>query len=81
MEKEQKSFEEQKNKLLTEFAMEKDRLLNEQQQKEYDLGVQRDKFIKEKKELVEHLNRECNDKIRMIEKRNQVTEYQTVYKH
>lgn len=72
MEIEQKSFEEQKTKLIAEFSIEKDRLLNEQQQKEYDFGVQREKLLKEKKELLEHLNRECNDKIRMMEKRNQV---------
>lgn len=58
--------------MCAEFAIEKERLLNEQQQKEYEFGLQREKLIKEKKELAEHLNRECNDKVRMMDKRNQV---------
>lgn len=69
---EQKAFEEHKHRLIAEFTSEKERLHNEQQQKENDFDMQREKIIKDKKELIDHINREFNDKVRMIEKRNQV---------
>lgn len=47
-------------------------MLSEQRQKEHHFDTQREKLLHDKKELVEHLNREYNDKNRMIEKRNQV---------
>lgn len=72
---EQKSFEEHKHRLIAEFSADKERLHNEQQQKENDFDMQREKIIKDKKELIEHMNREFNDKVRMIEKRNQVFEF------
>ncbi|XP_031626285.1 centrosomal protein of 131 kDa isoform X2 [Contarinia nasturtii] len=71
MELEQKTFEDTKNRILTEFTAEKERLLKEVQQKEHELEMQRDKLLKDKKEMAEHLNREFNEKVRMIEKRNQ----------
>lgn len=72
MEIEQKAFEEHKSRLLSEFGMEKERLQNEKHQKEIDSELQREKMIKDKKELIEHMNREFNDKVRMMEKRHQV---------
>lgn len=72
MELEQKAFEDSKNRILTEFSGEQDRLLKEIHQKERELEMQREKFHKDKKEMTEHLNREFNEKMRMIEKRNQV---------
>lgn len=74
MELEQKTFEDTKHRMLTEFTTEKERLLKEIQQKEQELEMQRDKQLKDKKEMAEHLNREFNEKVRMIEKRNQVSE-------
>lgn len=73
MEVEQKAFEEHKSRLMAEFAAEKERQQCEQRQKEHHFDTQREKLLHEKKELAEHLNREYNDKIRMIEKRNQVS--------
>lgn len=52
---------------------------NEQQQKENDFDMQREKIIKDKKELIDHINREFNDKVRMIEKRNQVFGFQIYF--
>lgn len=75
MEAEQKAFEDSKNRILVEFSTEKDRLLKEIQQKEQDLEMQRDKSLKEKKEMAEQLNREFTEKMRLIEKRNQVNGY------
>lgn len=72
MELEQKTFEDTKNRILTEFSAEKDRLLRELQQKEQELEAQREKLLRDKKDTAEHLNREFNEKVRMIEKRNQV---------
>lgn len=73
MELEQKAFEDSKNRMLSEFSAEKDRLLKEIHQKEHELEFQREKLLKDKKEMAEHLNREFNEKVRMIEKRNQVS--------
>lgn len=72
MEVEQKAFEDSKNRMLIEFSAEKDRLLKEIHQKEQELEFQREKLLKDKKDISEHLNREFNEKSRMIEKRNQV---------
>lgn len=72
MELEQKSFEDSKNRILVEFSGEKDRLLKEIHQKEQELEIQREKFHKDRKEIIEQMNREFNEKMRMIEKRNQV---------
>lgn len=72
MELEQKAFEDSKNRILAEFSAEKDRLIKEIHQKEQETELQREKFLKDKKELTEQLNREFNEKVRMIEKRNQV---------
>lgn len=72
MEVEQKTFEDSKNRIFAEFSAEKDRLLKEIHQKEQELEMQREKTLKEKKELAEQLNREFAEKVRMIEKRNQV---------
>lgn len=73
MQLEQKTFEDTKNRLFHEFSTEKDRLLKEIQQKEQELEMQREKLLKEKKEMAEHMNREFSEKVRMIEKRNQVS--------
>lgn len=73
MELEQKAFEDSKNRILAEFSADKDRLLKEIHQKEQELEFQREKLLKDKKEMAEHLNREFNEKVRMIEKRNQVS--------
>lgn len=72
MELEQKAFEDSKNRIITEFAAEKDRLIKEIHQKEEELEIQREKLLKDKKEMAEQLNREFTEKVRMIEKRNQV---------
>lgn len=72
MEIEQKSFEEHKLRLVSDFNTEKERMHNEKQQKDIDLEMQRDKMNKDKKELIDHMNREFNDKVRMMEKRHQV---------
>lgn len=72
MAEEQKSFEEQKTRLVGDFAIEKDRLVNELRQKELDFEVVKEKLVQDKKDIVEHLNRELTEKIRMIEKRHQV---------
>lgn len=72
MEIEQKSFEEHKLRLVADFGAEKERLLVEQRQKEHDFEIRREKLIQDKKDMIEHLNREFADKARMIEKRNQV---------
>lgn len=72
MELEQKTFEDAKNRILTEFSAEKDRMLKEIQQREQELEAQREKLLRDKKETAEQLNREFNEKVRMIEKRNQV---------
>lgn len=77
MELEQKSLEDSKNRILTEFSAEKDRLLKEIHQKEQELEMQREKFHKDKKEITEQMNREFTEKMRMIEKRNQVLKQQT----
>lgn len=69
---EQKTFEEQKSRLIVEFSCEKERLLSEHRQTEHDFELRRDKLLQEKKDLAEHLHREFADKVRMIEKRNQV---------
>lgn len=74
MEVEQKAFEDSKNRMLVELSGDKDRLVKEIHQKEQELGLQREKLLREKKEMAEQLNREFNDKVRMIEKRNQVCE-------
>ena len=58
--------------MLSEFSAEKDRMLKEMHQKEQELDSQREKLLRDKKEMAEHLNREFNEKVRMIEKRNQV---------
>ncbi|XP_055313157.1 centrosomal protein of 131 kDa isoform X2 [Sitodiplosis mosellana] len=71
MELEQRTFEDAKNRILSEFSAEKDRLLKEIQHKEQELDAQREKLLRDKKETAEHLNREFNEKVRMIEKRNQ----------
>lgn len=73
MELEQKAFEDAKNRMLSEFSAEKDRLLKEIHQKDHELEFQREKLLKDKKEMAEHLNREFTEKVRMIEKRNQVS--------
>lgn len=78
MEHEQKSNEDSKNRILTEFSAEKDRLLKEIHQKERELEMQREKFHKDKKEITEQMNREFNEKMRMIEKRNQVLKTNTI---
>lgn len=70
---EQKSFDEQKSRLTAEFNAEKERWLSEHRQHEHEFELRRDKLQQEKKELVEHLHREFADKVRMIEKRNQVS--------
>lgn len=77
MEIEQKSFEEQKLRLVCEFNAEKDRWLSEHRQNEHEFEVRRDKLQQEKKELAEHLHRELADKLRIIEKRNQVTPFES----
>lgn len=74
MEIEQKSFEEKKLRSIAEFNTEKERLINEHRQKQHELEVRCDKLLQEKKELAEHLHREFSDKVRIIEKRNQVKE-------
>lgn len=73
MEIEQKAFEEHKIRLVSDFNAEKERMHNEKQQKEIDLEMQREKMSKDKKELIDHLSREFNDKVRMMEKRHQVS--------
>lgn len=72
MEIERKSFEEQKLRLISEFNSEKERWLSEHRHNEHEFEVRRDKWQHEKKELAEHLHREYADKVRSIEKRNQV---------
>lgn len=72
MEDDQKSFEEQRSRLISDFAMEKERLLNELRQKDLDTEVLKEKLVQDKKDIIEHLNREFTEKIRMIDKRNQV---------
>lgn len=37
-----------------------------------DFELVKEKFIQDKKDAIEHLNREFADKIRLIDKRNQV---------
>lgn len=71
MEIEQKSFEEQKNRLIAEFAAEKERMHTECRQKEAEFDARRDKLLQDRKDIVAHLNRECDEKIRMTEKRSQ----------
>lgn len=73
MELEQRTFEDIKNRMHSEFSTEKDRLIKEIHQKDQEFELQREKLLKDKKEMVEHLNREFSEKIRLIEKRNQVT--------
>lgn len=72
MELEQKAFEEQKIRIHTEFAGDKERLLKEIQVKEQELEMQREKSLKDKKDTCEQLNREFNEKVRLLEKRNKV---------
>lgn len=75
MEIEQKAFEEHKQRLISEFTVEKERLHDEKQQKECEFEIQRDKMNKDKKDLIDHMSRELNDKIRMMEKRHQVSSF------
>lgn len=71
MEIEQKAFEEQKVRLASEFAAEKERMQAEHRAKEHEHEARRDKLQQEKKDVVDHLNRELVEKVRLIEKRNQ----------
>lgn len=72
MEIEQRSFDEYKSRLVAEFTIEKERISNVARQKDQDFEKRRENLIQEKKDIVEHLNREFADKSRMMEKRNQV---------
>lgn len=71
-EEDQKTFEEQKSRLISDFAIEKDRLVNELRQKDMDFERFKEKMVLDKKDIIEHLNQEFTEKIRMIDKRNQV---------
>lgn len=80
MEIERKSFEDQKSRLIGEFNSEKERWINEHRNNEHEYEVRRDKLQQEKKDLIEHLHRDFADKVRIIEKRNQVKELYRILK-
>ncbi|XP_059608319.1 centrosomal protein of 131 kDa [Phlebotomus argentipes] len=68
---EQKSFEEQKAKLLLDFAAEKERLLVEARERESEAEQRRENLVRERSEIIDQVRRDQKDKQRILEEQHQ----------
>lgn len=75
MESDQKSFEDQKTRLILDYSAEKDRLHSEMRHKELDFERRSAEFLADKNDMIQHLKREFKDRIGIIENSNQVKIY------
>lgn len=71
MESEQKSFEQQKHRLLIECNSEKERIYFELKEKEVDFDVKREQLIRGRKDVVEQMRKEFKDKLRQQESKHE----------
>ncbi len=69
---EQRTFHEEKSKMMAEFVHEKDRLYTEFKEKEQDFERRRDEFVFEKNQEIHFLKKELREKISINEKKHQV---------
>lgn len=72
MEADQKSFEDQKSRLLADFAIEKNRLQSEIKQKELEYERQKDQLVGDKDDEIHHIKRDFKERFCQIENKNQV---------
>lgn len=72
MEADQKSFEEQKSRLLADFAIEKSRLQSEIKQKELEYERRKDELVGDKDDVIHHMKRDFKERLSQIENKNQV---------
>ncbi|GAB0097121.1 Centrosomal protein of 131 kDa [Sergentomyia squamirostris] len=68
---EQKSFEEQKAKILLDFAAEKERLLSEAREKEVEAEHRRETLLRERSDMIDQVRRDQKDKQKMLEEQHQ----------
>lgn len=76
MENEQRLFEEQKNRILIDFVNEKDRLYAEIKEKEHDFERRKDDIVAEKSKTIEQLKIEFCERIKAMDRKNQVNKRQ-----
>lgn len=69
---EQNSFEEQKMRLINEFAKERERLQMDAKEKDHDIEVKKEQWLNERNDVVEQLKREFKEKFRLQENKHQV---------
>ena len=70
---EQKSFEDQKSRLATEFIFEKDRILTEMKNKENEFEHRKDELNFDKQDAINHMKKDFKERIMLIEHKNQVS--------
>ncbi|XP_055693677.1 centrosomal protein of 131 kDa [Lutzomyia longipalpis] len=68
---EHKSFEEQKAKLLLDFAAEKERLLVEMREKDAEAEQRRETIIRERSDMIDQVRRDQKDKQKILEEQHQ----------
>lgn len=72
MEADQKSFEDQKSKLLVDFSIEKNRLQSEIKQKELEYERRKDELVGDKDDVILRMKRDFKERLSQIENKNQV---------
>lgn len=72
MANEQRTFEEQKTRLTSEFMNEKHRIFAEIKDKEHEFEKRKEELIFDKNDVVHHLKKEFKERIIMLENKNQV---------
>lgn len=69
---EQRTFHEEKSKMMAEFVHDKDRLYTEFKEKEQDFERRRDEFVFDKNQEIHFLKKEFREKVSLNEKKHQV---------
>lgn len=69
---EQRTFQEEKSKMMAEFIHEKDRLYTDLKEKEQDFERRRDEYVFEKNQENHFLKKELREKVLQNEKKHQV---------
>lgn len=69
---EQRSFQEEKSKMMAEFIHEKDRIYTEFKEKEQDFDRRREEFIYEKNQEIHCMKKDFREKNLLNEKKHQV---------
>lgn len=75
MKMEQMSFEQQRQRLIGEFASERDRLYMEMKEKEEIYDNTKENLLKERSEMIEQVKRDYNEKLKIQEIKHQVKSY------